>query len=59
MLLDPAAAGLSPSIPEYFSQGKFFDGAEVKQRPCIEESGQSLENVNQTHLIQASGKLVL
>ena len=25
---------------------------------CFEESGQWLENVDQTHLVQASGKLV-
>ena len=26
---------------------------------CLEESGQWLENVDQTHLVMASGKLVL
>ena len=31
----------------------------VNQRRCLEESGQRLENVDQTHLVLASGKLVL
>ena len=32
--------------------------AEVNPRRCLEESEQWLENVDQTHLILASGKLV-
>ena len=35
------------------------DAAEVNQRRCIEESGQWLENVDRTHLVLASGELVL
>ena len=35
------------------------DVAEVNQRQCLEESGQWLENVDRTHLVLASGKLVL
>ena len=31
----------------------------VNQRRCLEESGQRLENVDRTHLVLASGKLVL
>ena len=35
------------------------DFDEVHQRCCLEESGQWLENVDGTHLVLASGKLVL
>ena len=31
----------------------------VNQLRCLENSGQRLENVDQTHLVLASGKLVL
>ena len=33
--------------------------AEIYRRPWLEELGQSLENVDQTHLVQTSGKQVL
>ena len=33
--------------------------AEVNQKLCLRESGQWLENVDQSHLVLASGKLVL
>ena len=33
--------------------------AEVNQWCCLEESGKLLENVDQTHIVPASGKLVL
>ena len=59
MLLDPAALSLIPSIPKKNSEEKIVDIAEVNQWPCLEESGQWLENVDQTHLVVASGKLVL
>ena len=36
-----------------------FDVAEIYWRPSLEASGQRLDNVNQTHLVLASGKLVL
>ena len=36
-----------------------MDIAEVNQQPWLEESGQWLENVYQTHLVLASGKVVL
>ena len=55
LLPDPTAPGLIPSIPEFFFRGKMVDAAEVNQRRCIEESGQWLENVDQTHLVLASG----
>ena len=34
-------------------------GVKKNQWRCLEESGQCLENVDQTHLVPASGKLVL
>ena len=40
-------------------RGKITDIAEVNQRCYLEESGQWLENVYQTHLVLASGKPVL
>ena len=48
------APGLVPGVPS-----KIVDVAEVNQWCCLEESGQWLENVDQTHLVVASGKLVL
>ena len=59
MLLDPAAPGSIPSIPEKISEEKFVDVAEVSQRRCLEKSEQWLENVDRTHLVLGSGKLVL
>ena len=38
---------------------KFVAATEVNQQRCLEESGQWLENVDCTHLVLASGKLVL
>ena len=35
------------------------DVVEVNQWRCLEESGQYLENVDQTQVVQRSGKLVL
>ena len=35
----------------------YFDVAEIYQRRWLEESGQKLENVEQTHLVLDSGKL--
>ena len=40
-------------------RGNIIDVAEVNQRRWLEESGQWLENVDRTHLVLASGKLVL
>ena len=56
LLPDPAALGLVPSIPEIFSEEKIVN---VRQMNCSDESGQCLENVYSTHLVLASGKLVL
>ena len=38
---------------------KIVDVAEVNQQRCLEESGQWLKNVDRTHLLLASGKLVV
>ena len=37
----------------------YFDAPEIYQRGWLEESGQSLETIAQTHLVLARGKLVL
>ena len=37
----------------------FLVVAEIYGRPCLEASGQRLDNDNQTHLLLASGKLLL
>ena len=57
MFPDPAARGLIASVP--FSEENIVDAAEVNQWHWIEEIVQLFENVDQTHLVQASGKLVL
>ena len=53
MLPDPAALGSISNVLE------IVDVAEVNQQFCSEESGQRLENVDRTHLVLASSKLVL
>ena len=51
---------MNPNIPSVpFTEENIVDVAEVNQRCCLEESGQWLENVECTHLILASAKLVL
>ena len=52
LLLDPAAPGLIPKVSETFSE----DFAKVNQWHCLKESGQWLENGDQTHLVLASDK---
>ena len=37
----------------------YFNVAEFSRRRWLEEGGQSLENVDRTHLVMASEKLVL
>ena len=59
LLLDPAAPGSIPNVPQKISQGKNVSVSEVNQWRCLEESGQWLENVDRTHLVLGSGKLVL
>ena len=45
-------------FPNFF-RGKIIDVAEVNQQCRLDECGQWLENVDQTHLVLASGKPVL
>ena len=59
LLLEPAAPGSIPSIPEIFSEEKIVNVAEVNLRGSLEENGPWIENVDQTNLVLASGKLVL
>ena len=55
LLPDPATPGLIPSIPKKF-QIKIVDVTVVNKQRWLEESGQRLQNVDQTHLVLASGK---
>ena len=48
-----------PVFPKKIFRGKIINDAEVTQQRWLEESGQWLENVHQTHLVLASGKPVL
>ena len=48
-----------PTIDYRYSQKNYFDVAEIYQWRWLEECGQRLENVDQSHLVLASGKLVL
>ena len=57
LLPDPADRGLIPSVPKKIKRKKFINVAEINQQRCLEESGQWLENVDQIHLVLASGKL--
>ena len=50
LLPDPAALGSLPSIHDFFSE---------KKLSCFQETGRWLESVDRTHLVLASGKLVL
>ena len=59
LLLDSAAPGLIPGIPQKISVEKIVEIAKVHQQRCIGEREQWLKNVNQAHLVLASGKLVL
>ena len=40
-------------------RGKIIDVVEINQQHLLDESGQRLENVDQTHLVLASGKPAL
>ena len=59
MLPEPAAPDSIPNIPKIYSAEKIADVDEMNQRRCLEESEQWFENVEQTHLVLDSGKLVL
>ena len=48
----------APAFLKVFCGEKIVDVAKVNQRCCSEKSKQQLENVDQTHLVLASGKLV-
>ena len=50
----PVTPGLFLTIPKIY-----FSVAEIYQRPWLEASGQRLENADWTHLVLASGKVVL
>ena len=58
LLPDPADPGSITSTPEKLPEEKIIHVAEVNLRRCLEKSGQWLENVYQTHLLLASGKMV-
>ena len=53
----PAAPGSIFCVLKKISLGKI--NLMLQGRPCLEASGQRLDNVNQIHLVLASGKLVL
>ena len=55
----PAAPGLIASVPNNFSEEKIADVSEDNKWRCLEERRQCLENVDPTHLVLASGKIVL
>ena len=59
LLASPLPRVRFPLPPNFFIWKKIVDVAEINQRHCLEESGQWLENVDQTRLVLASGKLVL
>ena len=44
-----------PSIPQKFQKKTIADVVKANQQHCLEESGQWLENVDQTQLVMASG----
>ena len=48
---NPATPGSNPSVPKIFSEEKNVNVAEVNQLGGRGESGQSLENVDRTHLV--------
>ena len=56
----PSCPGFNvTAFPIFFQKFFFVNVAEVNQWRCLEESGQLLENVDQTHLVLSSGRLVL
>ena len=50
---------MNPRNPIILAEEKIVDVAEVNQWRCLEESREWIENVDQTHLVLASDKLVL
>ena len=59
MLPHPAAPGSIPGILQKNSEEKIVDDPGVNLMGWFEESGQCLENADQTYLVLASVKLVL
>ena len=55
----PSSPGFDSQHSKNISEEKIIDVAEVNQLHWLEESGQWLENVGQTHLVLASSKPVL
>ena len=55
----PRCPGFDSQCYQIFSEEKIIIVAEVDQQRCLEESGQWLENVDQSHLVLAMGSLVL
>ena len=49
LIPDLAAPGSIPSVPKKFQRKKIVDVGEVNQQRSSEESGEWLENVDQTH----------
>ena len=58
LLLDPATPDLICSVPEIFSDEQIIDIAKVNKRSWFVESREFLGNVEQTHVVTASGKPV-
>ena len=54
----PICPWFAPNDSLKILRGKIVNVAEVNQRLYLEESGQLLENVVQTQLVLASGKLL-
>ena len=50
---------LTQGFDSWSSQKFTFGVAEIYPQRWLEEGGQRIENVDQTHLVLASGKLVL
>ena len=59
LFLDWAATGSIPTFPKFFLGKIIDDDAEVNLWRCLEESGPWLKNIDWTHLVLASGNLVL
>ena len=55
----PSCPGFDSKHSQKKLREKIVDVAEVYQLCCLEESGQWLQNVDQSHLVLAGGKLVL
>ena len=56
---DPVPSGSIPSITKNISEEKIVNVAKVNQMHYFDGNGQWLENVDKTHQVLASGKLVL